>query len=379
MSGLFNEEPTAVVRRVPESAPAPQSDPLVPSIDLDGSERLIENLAIYGSPLLNAATELLAILVTLSRQGVPRDVDRFRQQILDGVANFKRRGLYLDYHPSVIDKSCFVLCAAFDEAILYTQWGDEARWENHTLLSKVFSQRNGGEVFFVLLEKASLQPTKLIDFIELQYVLLMMGFQGRYRDGDETALHQVKADVYAIIRYYRHESPLPVPKTPDLIESSQPRHWLSSKMIFMTMLIALGLGYLASEYWYHNRSEALLTAFHKLDLSDVDMQVGSRDLVYLSDDADIGIVSEETLQQTPQDESKVQSWEILLATLTRSEDVSRLAKEIERAGYDTFSRQTSNGYELLMKSSDALSRVKTIKNELNVRFGLNATIRRASE
>ena len=168
MSELFNDEATIELRHTKEKIPAKKKNAELKDIDLLGAEWLIDNLSVYNSSLLNSATELFAILVTLSRQGEPRDINRFRQRLLDEISVFRQRGAHLEYHPSIIEKSCFVLCAAFDEAILYTQWGESARWENHSLLSKVFSQRNGGEAFFTLLDKASQQPAKLVDFLELQ-------------------------------------------------------------------------------------------------------------------------------------------------------------------------------------------------------------------
>ncbi len=49
---------------------------------------------------------------------------------------------------------------------------------------------------FVLLDKASQQPNKLVDFIELQYVLLALGFKGRFRHEDESQLHDITARAY---------------------------------------------------------------------------------------------------------------------------------------------------------------------------------------
>ena len=167
MTSLFNEQETISIRRSESNRKANNDSPTV-SLDLSGTQKSIENLAIYDNPLLNASSELLALLVSLSRQGTPRDIDDFRQQLLDSIADFKRRGLFLDYHPNVIEKSCFVLCTAFDETILYTVWGEQSGWENNSLLSKVFNQRDGGEVFFHLLEQARRQPSKLVDFLELQ-------------------------------------------------------------------------------------------------------------------------------------------------------------------------------------------------------------------
>ncbi|WP_064609337.1 type IVB secretion system protein IcmH/DotU [Photobacterium sp. J15] len=380
MSGLFNEEPTIQVRRTQASAQPTQTASRPSEVDLSGTERLIENLAVYGSPLLNAATELLGILVTVPRQGSPRDVDRFRQKLLDAIAVFRQRGLYLEYHPSIIEKSCFVLCAAFDEAILYTSWGERTRWENHSLLSKVFSQRNGGEVFFALLDKASQQPAKLVDFIELQYVLLMLGFKGRYRHGDESRLHEIKSDVYALIRHYRAESPMPVPRTPELIEGKQPWHMLSMGKMLAIATLVMASGYGASEYWYMNRSQPILQQFSTIDMSGVSLRKASQDLIYLSTEADIGhaAVSEKPEEEKPK-AAPAQQWEVVLAVFSRSSDAVRLSSELKQSGYDAFTRETDHGIELFIRAGDNLAVIRKLKNELNVRYGLNATIRRAQK
>lgn len=111
MAGLFNEEPTVQIHRQAANTQSKERSNLSPKADTSGTEQLIENLTVYGSPLMNAATELLGILVTIKRQGAPRDINRFRQQLLDAIEAFRLRGLHLDYHPNVIEKvvSCCVL------------------------------------------------------------------------------------------------------------------------------------------------------------------------------------------------------------------------------------------------------------------------------
>ncbi len=110
MTSLFNEQETIAIRRSEPIRNARQ-EAQVATLDLSGTEKLIEQLAIYDNPLLNAGSGLLALLVSLPRQGSPLDIDGFRQQLLDGIADFKRHGLFLDYHPSVIEKKvalCYV-------------------------------------------------------------------------------------------------------------------------------------------------------------------------------------------------------------------------------------------------------------------------------
>ncbi|EGR1074630.1 DotU family type IV/VI secretion system protein [Vibrio cholerae] len=380
MNGLFNEEPTLVLSRADGKQQAANSSGAFKRADLIGSDKLIDNFDVYSSPLLNAATELLGTLVTLPRQGAPRDIDLFRQRLLDAIGTFKQRGIYLEYHPSVVEKSCFVICAAFDEAILYTPWGKAARWENHSLLSKVFLQRNGGEVFFQLLDNARQQPSKLIDFIELQYLLLMLGFQGRYRFSDENLLQEVKSDIYSIICHYRKDVTLPVPQTPELIQGKQPLHILKTGKILTLILFAVLGSYGMSEYWYYNRSQSILETFSSIEPLDSTFKNIKQDLIYLSTDSDLGIIEPVVVQDTINPiavEVNKLTWEILLAVFSTSSDATRLVSELEPAGYEIALRETENGIEVLLKAGDHLPTIRKLKNELNVRFGLNATIRRA--
>ncbi|MCG9626439.1 type IVB secretion system protein IcmH/DotU [Vibrio mediterranei] len=381
MAGLFNEEPTVRLQRTASEQPQIRERREAPNVDTSGTERLIEGLTVYGSPLMNAATELLGILVTIRRQGAPRDINRFRQQLLGAIEAFRLRGLHLDYHPSVIEKSCFVLCAAFDEAVLYTTWGDRARWENHSLLSKVFSQRNGGEAFFVLLEKASQQPGKLVDFIELQYVLLSLGFKGRYRHGDDSQLYDITARAYGLIRHYRSETPMPVPQTPVLKEGKQPWLMISMAKTMAVTFLLLGCAYGFTEYWYYSRSQPLLTQFSAIDMSGVSFKKSNSDLVYLSTDDDLGRVSDTLDLQGEKKEEQVAAleWEIILAVFSRPSDALRLSSELNQAGYESFTRESEHGIELYLDAGEDLKTIRKLKNELNVRFGLNATIKRAQK
>lgn len=380
VSGLFNEEPTVVVRRSHQDAPSTEKPLEKVYLDLNGADKLLESLELYDSPLLNAATELLSVLVTISRQGMPRNIERFRLQILDGISTFRSKGLYLDYHPSVIDKSCFVLCAAFDEAVLYTKWGQAGRWENYSLLSKVFSQRNGGEAFFVLLDKATEQPNKLVDFLELQYVLLMLGFKGRYRHADENELNEIKAETYSVIRHFRNEKPLMTPLTPELEESTMPTRPLSLIKSILLVGVVLISAYAASEYWYFNRSEPFIAQLDVLNETDMDLTNSNRDLVFSSTDQDIGLVGKE-----PNKSEKMEKvvapivWELVLGSFSKLTDAQSLSNTLKRSGYDTFTQSTDERIDVMLIAGNDLSEAKKLKNEINVRFSLSATLRRAQK
>ncbi|MBM7071358.1 type IVB secretion system protein IcmH/DotU [Shewanella sp. 202IG2-18] len=376
MNGIFNEESTVVVRRAAAVKVEQKSTPNELTVDLEGSDSLINNLVIYGSPLLNAASDLLGILVTIPRQSEPENVDRFRQNLLEGIARFRQNGIHLEYHPSIIEKSCFILCAAFDEAILYTHWGEKVRWENHSLLSKLFSERNGGEVFFKILDKACQQPNKLVDFIELQYLMLVLGFQGRYRDHDESLLHEIKSDVYNIVSDYRFESNLPIPKTPDLPESKTPLQMIGLTKLAIFMLLFVLLGYTASEYMYFDRSRQVIDEVHAIEMSGMKIANGKN----AHSDSSNDVISDDSSFSLGKDTENLMRnvhWEILLGIFSNYSDASRLVNLLKNAGYKIHTRETENGIEIVSKSNPDLSEVRKLKNEINIQYGLNATVRKA--
>ncbi|CAM3140550.1 type IVB secretion system protein IcmH/DotU [Moritella viscosa] len=374
MTSLFNEQETISIRRSESNRKANNDSPTV-SLDLSGTQKSIENLAIYDNPLLNASSELLALLVSLSRQGTPRDIDDFRQQLLDSIADFKRRGLFLDYHPNVIEKSCFVLCTAFDETILYTVWGEQSGWENNSLLSKVFNQRDGGEVFFHLLEQARRQPSKLVDFLELQYVLIMLGFLGKYRHSDRRKINELKSELYSVIRHYREDSALSVPQVDNLPEIKTPWCFLSSSKLLFIGLLVVVVSYFFSEFWYESRSESTLLAFSSLDMDGFIHTNQKDELIYISTDEDLGLVEKATEQPIMKVAAELE-WEVVLASFTELSDAERLAKDLKSAGYTVKLRDIAGGAELIVPNQTDLAKAKLLKNELNVRFGFNAAVRR---
>ncbi|KFD83046.1 hypothetical protein DN41_3166 [Vibrio cholerae] len=208
----------------------------------------------------------------------------------------------------------------------------------------------------------------------------MLGFQGRYRFSDENLLQEVKSDIYSIICHYRKDVTLPVPQTPELIEGKQPLHILKTGKILTLILFAVLGSYGMSEYWYYNRSQSILETFSSIEPLDSTFKNIKQDLIYLSTDSDLGIIEPVVVQDTINPiavEVNKLTWEILLAVFSTSSDATRLVSELEPAGYEIALRETENGIEVLLKAGDHLPTIRKLKNELNVRFGLNATIRRA--
>ncbi|WP_281647495.1 type IVB secretion system protein IcmH/DotU [Parendozoicomonas sp. Alg238-R29] len=135
--------------------------------------------------LMRLGADLLALIALIPRMGRPMDVNRMREQIQEQLIRIRTEGAFMACHPWALDKCGLIFCAAMDEAVLRTEWGRLSGWANDTLLSRIYGRRNGGELFYQLLEQARLQPEMMVDLLELQYVLLRLGFTGQFHDKPE--------------------------------------------------------------------------------------------------------------------------------------------------------------------------------------------------
>jgi type VI secretion system protein ImpK len=89
--------------------------------------------------------------------------------------------------------------------VLSTPWGAQSDWSQHSLLVALHREAWGGEKFFDMLERISSDPGRHIDLMELQYLVLALGFTGKYQvqDRGHERLAEVQRDLYRQIRNYR--------------------------------------------------------------------------------------------------------------------------------------------------------------------------------
>jgi type VI secretion system protein ImpK len=99
----------------------------------------------------------------------------------------------------------YVLCAALDEAVLSTPWGNQSEWAQHPLLVALHREAWCGEKFFDMLDRTSQDPNKFIDLMELQFLALAFGFAGKYQvqERGQDKLLEIQQTLYRRIREHR--------------------------------------------------------------------------------------------------------------------------------------------------------------------------------
>lgn len=81
----------------------------------------------------------------------------------------------------------YCLCTALDEAAHTAPWGLSAGWSQSNLLNHFEGDNDGGNKFFLLIGRLSMNPGEFADVLEVLLRILGLGFEGRYsiiEDGD---------------------------------------------------------------------------------------------------------------------------------------------------------------------------------------------------
>lgn len=166
-------------------------------------------LGVGLNPLVQAASPLLMLAGQLRGAPSAMDVTELRRHALGEVRRFEETAKSLGVPNETIVAARYVLCAALDEAVLSTPWGAQSEWAQHPLLVALHREAWGGEKFFDMLERVSTDQGRHIDLMELQYLVLALGFSGKYQvlERGSDRLAEVQQEVYRKIRDHRGSPP----------------------------------------------------------------------------------------------------------------------------------------------------------------------------
>lgn len=158
------------------------------------------------SNLLTVATPLIILMTKLKNSHAQPKVEVIYKQVLQEIRSFNANAQLASIPAKTIAAASYCLCAAFDETILGTAWGANSSWSQHTLLCTTQKETWGGERFYTILNKMAENPANNLDILELIYVLLSLGFEGKYCNEQKEIRDEIRYSLFNLIRNYR-ESP----------------------------------------------------------------------------------------------------------------------------------------------------------------------------
>src|SRR5258705_125216 len=187
-------------------APAPAHPP--PSARGDHAE--VADAAAVSSglnPLIAQDNRLLNVLPQLRSSVQHPNPAALRDSLAQGVRQFEAQARAAGVTTEKIVAARYALCTLIDETATSTPLGASGAWAHQGLLALFHGETGGGEKFFQLLARLAENPQANLDLLELLYVCLEFGFEGRYRvtEGGQRQLEAIRQRLLMIIRKQRGE------------------------------------------------------------------------------------------------------------------------------------------------------------------------------
>lgn len=159
------------------------------------------------NPLVEAANPLLAAVPRIRTSATHPDPAGLREQLVRGIGQFEAAAKARGIKPETILVARYAICTLLDEAVASTPWGGTANWAQASLLVTFHRETWGGEKFFQLLDRLLADPMTDSTMLELFYVCLALGFEGRYRvvDNGRAQLEQLRERLFETVRARRGE------------------------------------------------------------------------------------------------------------------------------------------------------------------------------
>jgi type VI secretion system protein ImpK len=160
------------------------------------------------NPIVDAAEILLALATRLRRVRQMQDVAGLRERVIAELKVFEQKLRAQSQPANVLRGAHYAICATVDDIILNSPWGSHSLWAQQSLLSTYHADVAGGDRFFEVLAALQADPGKNIDVLELMFVCLSLGFEGRYRVHPRGAheLARIQDGLYQLIRKIRGDA-----------------------------------------------------------------------------------------------------------------------------------------------------------------------------
>jgi type VI secretion system protein ImpK len=187
----------------PYGQPPPRQPGPGPSPSFAGSNANLGDFLVGArNPIVQAASPLLTLGARLSSSVQQANIATLRQQAVQEVRAFEERMRSAGVGAEDAVVARYVLCTFVDSAVLNTPWGSQGDWAGQSLLVIFHKEVSGGEKFFDILDRLRPDPRRYIDLIELVYVCLALGYEGKYRidPNGQGRLGQLQHDLYRLIR-----------------------------------------------------------------------------------------------------------------------------------------------------------------------------------
>lgn len=158
-------------------------------------------------PLAAAAQPLTDLLSRLATAGVAAQPsgEELRERAIRGFRQFEIDARDAGISAEQVRAAHYILCASLDDVVLSTNWGQGSVWSVQSLVATFHQEVKSGDRFFDVLAGMQKDPGRWRDALEVSYLCLALGFQGRYRlsPRGQSELDQIRTGLYQLLTQVR--------------------------------------------------------------------------------------------------------------------------------------------------------------------------------
>ncbi|MCV2355951.1 DotU family type VI secretion system protein [Paucibacter sp. B2R-40] len=154
------------------------------------------------NPLVQAAAPLLAAAPRLRAMARHPNPQALRASLAEAISRFEAAARAQNLPNEQIVAARYILCTLLDESASSTPWGGAGAWGAQSLLVQFHNESWGGEKVFQLLTRLAENPAQHRNLLELVYMALSLGFEGRYKvlDNGRAQLDSVRERLAQMLR-----------------------------------------------------------------------------------------------------------------------------------------------------------------------------------
>lgn len=134
----------------------------------------------HSRSLLDLMYDGFYLLWLIRLRSAPVDAAQFTEKVRQFLDELERGAKRLNIPADDIFGAKYAFCVTLDEFILSSNFEIRKTWERAPLQLTFFGDQLGGEHFFTKLEELRAQGATRLPVIEVFYMCLLLGFQGKY-------------------------------------------------------------------------------------------------------------------------------------------------------------------------------------------------------
>jgi len=233
------------------------------------------------NPLVAAAAHALSAVAGLKNLDNKANLETLHSTLLTDLKGYQAHAAKLGAERHLLNDASYVLCTFVDEAVLQTKAGEGSTWSKTTLLNELHQKTSGGEAFFEILTRYSVNPVKHLHLLELMYLCLALGFRGKHgvKEQEKAELEDIRDGLYRTIRHLRGDVPR---------ELSPHWHGLQDKrrnlvrivpwwLVVLFTLMCLAVMYSGFAWVLSEQRETVLEPYRQLDAAMTQSPLQDRD------------------------------------------------------------------------------------------------------